>query len=283
MTSADVVAYVRKTAKVKRVGHGGTLDPGAAGVLPIAIGPATRLVEYLHQCYKAYRAEVTFGVVTDTYDAQGKIVAAQPGCKVAVAHLERALDQFRGEIEQRPPAHSALKVQGRRLYELAREGVAVEARLRKVEIRELRLVKQLLPEEESVSSCFLDVVCSSGTYIRSLCHDLGQALGCGAYMSFLVRTQVGPFSLNQSLCLEELTDPEKVYKALVGPEVAVAHLPKIVLSPDQRVRFAHGNAIPQRGAFTPGEYGVYDEEGQLVGIGIIRENQLQPRKVFAKD
>ena len=131
MTSADVVAYVRKIAKVKRVGHGGTLDPGAAGVLPIAIGPATRLVEYLHQCYKAYRAEVTFGVVTDTYDAQGKIVAAQPGCKVAVAHLERALDQFRGEIEQRPPAHSALKVQGRRLYDpLSLEGGDVDLRRR---------------------------------------------------------------------------------------------------------------------------------------------------------
>ncbi|MCK9221563.1 MAG: tRNA pseudouridine(55) synthase TruB [Limnochordia bacterium] len=284
MSSAAVVSYVRRTLDMKRVGHAGTLDPGAAGVLPIAVGWATRLVEYLHQCTKSYRAELTFGMVTDTYDAQGEVIERYPDCKVNMEDLEQVLASFQGEIYQTPPAYSALRVGGRRLYELAREGVKVTPKPRRVHISKLRVVKELLPDQERISSCFIDVECSSGTYIRSLCYDIGKLLGCGAYMSFLVRTRVGPFSLVESVCLEEIGNGQAAEATLNNPQVAISHMPKIMLTQEQKDRFVHGVPLELESVYAEGEYGVFcSGTGFLLGIGVLSRHYLQPKKVFHRD
>ncbi len=205
MTSHDAVAFVRRTFNTKRVGHTGTLDPAAAGVLPICIGQATRLVEYLQRGRKTYLAEITFGIETDTLDATGEVVSVADASHVNLDNLRATLDQFRGTIAQTPPMYSAIKRDGKKLYELAREG-ADEAELdiqpRQVEIYRLTVLRPI--ESSTRTRAMIKVECGSGTYIRSLVRDIGRALGCGATMSFLVRTQNGAFGIDES------HTPEKV-------------------------------------------------------------------------
>jgi tRNA pseudouridine55 synthase len=198
LTSHDVVARVRRITGQKKAGHAGTLDPLATGVLPVALGSATRLVEYLSDADKAYRAVVTLGATSDTYDREG-VVIPTPGAQMPLlTDVERALDAFRGEIDQLPPMHSAIKVGGKKLYELARSGVQVERQPRRVTIHRLNL------ESYDPPAVKLFVECSKGTYIRSLAHDLGAALGTGAYLEDLVRTRHGPFAVEQSVTLDAL-------------------------------------------------------------------------------
>ena len=197
MTSHDVVARVRRLAQQKRVGHAGTLDPAATGVLPVCLGQATRVAEYLSESGKSYRATVRFGAVTDTYDGEGRIVREAP-VDLTLTQIETALPEFVGEIEQVPPIYSAIKRDGQRLYALARRGQAVEAEARQVRIDALSIVAWSPPD------LVLDVDCGKGTYIRSLAFDLGERLGAGAHLAALVRTRSGPFTLDESLTVEEL-------------------------------------------------------------------------------
>ncbi|MFQ5873363.1 MAG: tRNA pseudouridine(55) synthase TruB [Dehalococcoidia bacterium] len=198
-TSFDIVRLVRKLTQQKRVGHGGTLDPLASGVLPICIGQATRVTEFLAEADKSYEAQVVLGVATDTYDSEGKVVERGDPSSVTYEVMQEALQSFRGPIEQMPPMFSALKHQGKRLYELARAGVVVERKKRSTIIHRLEVVKWEHP------LVILEVTCGRGAYIRSLVDDLGRALGCGAHLKNLVRLRTGPFDIRDSMELEEFT------------------------------------------------------------------------------
>lgn len=234
-TSHDVVARVRRAAGERRVGHAGTLDPLAEGVLVLALGRATRLLQFLTGAVKRYRASAILGVETDTYDGEGRIVASVP---VAVSEddVRAALDAFQGPIEQRPPLHSAVRVGGRRLYEIARAGQTIEVPMRRVIIYSIDLLEYESPRVE------FDVACSSGTYVRSLAHDLGQRLGTGAHLGKLVRLQVGPFASDQAVHLDTALERLRAGDGalLLPPDAAVQHLARVDLSSDQERRVRHG-------------------------------------------
>jgi tRNA pseudouridine55 synthase len=198
MTSHDVVARVRRISGQRKAGHAGTLDPLATGVLPVVLGKATRLVEYLADADKAYRANIMLGAVSDTYDREGTLTPVQDPVMPSRDTVESALDKFRGEIEQVPPMHSAIKVGGKKLYELARQGIEVERQTRHVTITRLDLEVYRPP----ILQIFVE--CSKGTYIRSLAYDLGAVLGTGAYLDALVRTRHGPFSIEGATTLDGL-------------------------------------------------------------------------------
>ncbi len=197
MTSFDIVAYLRSLLKEKKIGHTGTLDPGAVGVLPVCIGKATKTIEYLTDKDKVYRAELTLGVSTDTQDNYGNVLKV---CEVNFTKEQicNAIKSFVGRYSQIPPMYSAIKVEGKKLYELAREGITIERKPRDVTIHSINILD--IRDNKAV----FDVECSKGTYIRTLCSDIGDKLGCGGHMSFLVRTKAGNFELSDSLTLEEI-------------------------------------------------------------------------------
>lgn len=240
MTSHDVVHRIRKWSGEKRVGHGGTLDPRATGVLPIALGYGTRLLEFVSGM-KVYRAEIEFGKATNTYDAEGVIVAEGDASGLSESQVRRELAVFQGEIEQQPPRFSAIKQQGKPLYEYARRGLEVAVAPRKVRIFQSTLLSWHSP----VAS--VEVACGRGTYIRSLAHDIGQTVGCGAYLKALVRTQDGPFTLDDSIELEQLQ------VSLQGPDPSAPVLPMehvlsswpwVVLDATQEARVLQGLPVP---------------------------------------
>ena len=202
MTSHDVVSVVRRARGTKRVGHTGTLDPAASGVLPICVGHATRLAEYLQSDTKIYRAEMSFGFETDTLDALGQIIERGDAAFLTETSLAQSLEKFRGAIEQTPPMYSALKRDGKKLYELARAGETIEIAARPVTISRLELLRF---ESGPTPRAWLDIECSSGTYIRSLVRDIGQSLGVPATMTFLVRTQSGRFSIENAVLIEDIS------------------------------------------------------------------------------
>ncbi len=244
MTSHDVVSFIRRLAGLKRVGHTGTLDPGAVGVLPVALGQATRLVEYVTDQHKEYRAEVTLGVSTDSGDAFGKVVHCAPAVNVAREEIESVLAKFKGVLQQTPPMTSAVKVQGKKLYELARQGMDVPRPVRTVEIYSIRAVRWDL--KATKPRFLMDVVCGKGTYIRTLCQDIGHALGCGAYMSFLVRTATGDFVLEDALTLEELTrhaQSEALGEKMVSLEQATRGMASMHIDGGQARRISCGQTI----------------------------------------
>lgn len=203
MTSHDVIDYIRRVFGIKKAGHTGTLDPGAAGVLVVCLGSSTRLSRFLHNDDKEYRAEITFGLTTSTGDSFGTKVTAGDARQLTETDIRTALKLFTGVVSQVPPMTSALKWQGRKLYELARSGLVVERPARNVRVHSLKYIWGTgwgNPRPKAL----LHITCSKGTYIRTLCADLGQHLGCGAYMSFLVRTRAGCFKIEDSLTLEEI-------------------------------------------------------------------------------
>jgi len=283
MTSADAVAWIRRVLKIKKAGHTGTLDPGVAGVLPLCVGQATKLAEYLTAQEKGYRAEITFGVVTDTQDAFGKVIQQSPS-SVSRKEFETVLQRFQGEILQLPPMFSAVRKQGKHLYEYARQGLTVERQPRKVTIADIRLVHW---EDGRFPKAIFDIRCSKGTYVRTLCHDIGETLGCGAHMSFLIRTSSGPFTIGHSWTLEEIEENLAAgRKDFILPLAGTLDLPKVYLMPG-RVR-AFRSGLPSRptgfqkveGPIGEGrEVQVLFGE-QLLGIGIIRNQMLYPRKVL---
>ncbi len=207
MTSHDAVAVVRRATGIKRVGHTGTLDPAAAGVLPICVGQATRLVEYLQAGTKEYVAELTFGYETDMLDATGTVTGTGDASAVTLETLRHALDGFRGTIQQTPPLYSAIKQGGKKLYELARAGVAVddvEIKAREVTISRLMVSKFMESTGDTLPRAMLDIECTGGTYIRSLVRDIGRAVGCPATMTFLVRSRSGAFPLREAMTCEQV-------------------------------------------------------------------------------
>jgi len=212
MTSHDVVAVVRRVLHTKKVGHTGTLDPMAAGVLPICVGKATKIVEFLQEDQKTYRAEMTLGAVTDTQDIWGAVLEEKEPVVDQQLIIE-AINSFVGEIEQVPPMYSALKVNGKKLCDLAREGKTVE---RQPRVRHIYSIEIISVE---ANKAIFNVTCSKGTYIRTLCHDIGQKLGCGAHMSFLLRIRSGNFRIADSLTVEELrgTDIDKDLHKILQP------------------------------------------------------------------
>lgn len=233
MTSHDAVGYVRRQLGEKKVGHAGTLDPGAAGVLPVAVGRATRLIEYLDSVEKAYRAELVFGFSTDSGDDSGSVV--ERADVFAIPARERLLEAFAaftGTITQVPPAHSAIKINGRRACDLLREGHQVEIPSRQVQIHALKLL------QAGKNHIVFDVVCSKGTYIRSLCTDLGAYLGIPATMSFLVRRAVGSFALGDAVTAEQLAELKEA--SLLPMDVYLGHLPRYDLRPDRLKAFSNG-------------------------------------------
>lgn len=250
---------------MKKIGHTGTLDPDATGVLPVCVGKGTKLCSLLENHDKTYRAVLLLGIETDTQDISGQILAEQP-VTVTEEQIQQVLPSFRGKIMQIPPMYSALKVNGKKLYEYAREGKVIEREARPVEIYELTVEKVELPR------ITMTVHCSKGTYIRTLCHDIGQALGCGGCMESLVRTKVGNFSLDQAVTLKELEekrDTGVLESYLVTIEQIFGDLPAVTVSKEFDVRIHNGNRLSNT-MFAPRlsekQIRVYDSSGIFVGI-----------------
>ena len=241
MTSHDAVGLVRRVLHEKHVGHAGTLDPGAAGVLPIAVGKAARLIEYLDNVSKSYRAEMLLGVETDSGDDTGKATERAEDFEMPdIQKVEGVFKAFIGSIVQVPPAHSAIKINGRRACDLLRQGIKVDIPSRQVEIHSLRL----LEKDDKKRTLLFDVDCSKGTYVRSLCQDMGQALGIPSTMSFLVRTAVGKFQLSEAVSVEELQ--ELGDGALLNPEKYIGHIRRYNINPKRRNAFCNGLSSDDR-------------------------------------
>lgn len=276
MTSHDVVSVVRRVLGIKKVGHTGTLDPGVAGVLPICVGRATRLAEFIAGGDKAYRAEITFGVTTDTQDSFGETLTETDASHLGKGDVAYAITKFQGEIMQVPPMVSAVKVDGKRLYELAREGVEVERAARPVTIHKL----QLLDFRPGVHpTAYVDVVCSKGTYIRTLGYDLGQALGVGAHMSYLVRTRSGPFTLPDAATLAELAAGQAT---MLTPAAALGAMPRATVAPAAAERLKHGVAPRMQVNEPPGTtVALLDEAGELLALAEATATGISLLKVFA--
>jgi tRNA pseudouridine55 synthase len=260
-TSHDVVARVRRVAGERRVGHAGTLDPLAEGVLPVLLGRATRLAAYIQAQPKTYVATIALGTATTTDDAEGSVVATAPVPAFDAAVLER----FRGEIQQTPPAYSALKVGGRRAYAVARRGGAVTLEPRRVTIHDLRILSE--------EPLLLEVTCSKGTYIRSLARDIAQALGTVGHLAHLVRTRVGPFSLSTAVTIDALD----VARALLPPDTALPEAPVLTVSEPELARVRHGLAIPAPPGLQTPTVWVYDPEGRLVCLAAADGHSLRLR------
>ncbi len=265
MTSHDVVNLVRRRLGVRRVGHAGTLDPEAAGVLPILVGEATKLMAYLAEQDKEYRATLRLGLRTDTHDLTGRLLSEQPVPPLGVAEVERAAAAFVGRIRQRPPMYSAVHHGGRRLYELAREGREVDRQPREV------TVHAIVVEEVAPPRVRLRIVCGKGTYVRVLAADLGDALGPGAVVEALVRTRVGPFELDAAVPVPELQslDAAAVRARLRPPEAALAGWPTVRLGPRDAGAFRQGQAVVLGAAVASSgtRVAVHEIVGPLIGIG----------------
>ncbi len=236
MTSHDVVRHVRRITGVRKVGHAGTLDPMATGVLVICVGRATRLAEYITAADKSYQATMQLGVETDTYDADGRVLSSRP-VGISRDQVEAALLEFTGSIDQVPPMYSAIKRQGRPLYTLARRGITVERQARQVRISRAELVHWAPP------CATIAVTCSAGTYVRSLAHDLGQLLGCGAHLTQLARRRSGRFDLSDAVPLKELS-AENWTDHLRPMDAAVSGLPVLAINPEAARQLIQGQSIP---------------------------------------
>lgn len=282
-TSFDVVAKMRGILKIKKMGHTGTLDPDATGVLPVCIGNGTKLVELFSDHEKEYIAELMLGVATDTQDLSGEILKTAP-VEVSCEEIREAVLSFVGEYMQLPPMYSAVKVNGKKLYELAREGKEVERKARLVSFREIEILSMELPVVK------IRVVCSKGTYIRTLCNDIGEKLGCFGAMKSLIRTRVGMFKLEDAITLEELEqyrDAGKLAEILLPSDSIFMHLPAVYAKPENCRFLDNGNAMyPNMLIKSP-----YFKDGQEVrmyggekfyGIYqfVAKESKLKPVKMF---
>jgi tRNA pseudouridine55 synthase len=284
-TSQDAVTAVKKLLKVRKAGHAGTLDPLATGVLLVCLNEATKVTGLLSDLGKEYRVTAKLGESTDTYDAEGRITAKTGDFHFSLADIAAALEKFRGEIEQVPPMYSAVKRGGRPLYELARQGIEVDRETRRVTISSIEVLRY---EEPSLTFV---VACSKGTYVRTLCHDLGEMLGVGAHMTDLVRTRIGGFTVEDAARLDEL--PLKA-AALHTLDAALRHVPVIALDADGARRVRHGNPVgyapgqlrggDNAGAATQTGRGgcvqLRDPEGKLLGIGRITRDTIRVERLL---
>ncbi|MCB0824751.1 MAG: tRNA pseudouridine(55) synthase TruB [Armatimonadetes bacterium] len=269
ITSHDVVSRLRRRFQTKRIGHAGTLDPLATGLLVLAVGPATRFLQYLPLEPKEYISTFKFGQTTNTFDAEGEVTQTRSvpaNLEAAIAHN---IDQFRGEIQQTPPMYSAVKVNGQPLYKYARKGEEVEVKSRTVFIEEMELLEINGDEAE------FRIVCSGGTYIRTLAHDLGEAIGCGAYISQLARTQVGEFDIEDAVTLEDVGESD-----LIPLSKALKPMPLERLNPIQIEYVRNGRQIQFRHSLTAKTIGLTDQEGNVIGIGHVVGNMVQPECII---
>jgi tRNA pseudouridine55 synthase len=278
LTSHDVVQIIRRGTGIRRAGHTGTLDPRASGVLVILIGPAVRLSEYVSASDKRYQATIHLGSTTDTFDADGRITASFPIEDIDEDKFNEILQQFVGEMEQVPPPYSAVKVKGRKAYEMAREGEEVDLAPRIINVYSLEVLEWAPPE------AVVDVYCSSGTYVRSLANDLGKALGSGAHLMGLRRTKSGRFTLRDAVPLrrlQEAFDAGNWYRFLIPAAEALADWPMVELDADQVELIRHGHRVPAEPGQTGWARGV-SQQGDLVGLIEVDEEtqEWQPRKVF---
>ena len=274
LTSHDVVNQLRRLSGMRRVGHAGTLDPLATGVLLLGLGRATRLLEYLTGLPKLYETAVRLGQTTLTYDAEGEVVAERPYAHLSLADIHHALQPFRGPIWQKPPRYSAIKQDGRPLYQLARQGIDVDTPARAVTIYELTLLAWEPPELR------LGVCCSAGTYIRSLGHDLGEALGCGGYLTALRRAAIGDFTLDQAVPLADLT-AANVPAHVQPPESATRHLPQLDLPMPEVDRLLLGQRLARESDHALHSLvRVMAADGRLLGILRAEADYWQPHKMF---
>ncbi|MFY9523632.1 MAG: tRNA pseudouridine(55) synthase TruB [Limnochordia bacterium] len=294
MSSHQVVSFFRRLLQMKRIGHGGTLDPGASGVLPILVGKATRLSDYLMDYEKTYVAELTLGLATSTQDASGETTALNTEFTVSPKRLADVLASFQGTIWQTPPMVSAVRVGGRRLYELAREGVSVPRKPRQVQIHAINIMA-IWHEQETLgfgTRVLLRVVCSKGTYIRTLCHDIGEKLGVGAHMSFLTRVKSGPLHSSQAYTLEEITElvERGSLEFLLPMQHALPDWVQVKVHPLVEERIKNGHFIlPEHLVDVPSTLTVGDDvvllslDGQMLALAEIRKTDrliCQPFRVF---
>lgn len=293
-TSQDVVAKLRGRLHIRRVGHTGTLDPMATGVLPVCFGKATRIIEYYDADFKTYEAEMKLGMVTDTLDITGTVLETKP-VDVSEEDVIQTIDSFRGWITQIPPKYSALKVNGKPLYKYAREGVEVEIKSRKIYVEDIQPVEVNLRENRIL----FRVTCSKGTYIRTICDDIGKKLGCGGTMTALQRTQSGCFRVEDARTLPEILEmtDEELERCVIPMDETLVHLGRIELKSMESVPFYYNGreidtgyvnvlaspAVPeamQEESRLGDKYRVYDPEGKFLGISSLRENTLYPEKVI---
>ena len=271
MTSHDVIGFLRRVLNTKKIGHGGTLDPDAAGVLPVFAGTATRLLSYAMAGRKQYIAEFTLGEQRDTGDDSGTVVKTMPVPELTVAQLQEVLQGFLGQQLQMPPMYSAVKINGQKLYQLARKGVEVERQARPIEIYKLELL-------DFTSTKFtVAVECSKGTYIRVLGEDIATALGTCGTMSFLLRTQVGSYLLNEAHTLQEIAaNPQGCCAKAIS---AVSHLPQLALTANQAARITNGVRTTVNGT-ADGQYALLGPGNEFLGIGKCVECKVQAEKIF---
>lgn len=285
MTSHDVVDRIRRAARMKRVGHTGTLDPSATGLLILCLGTATRLSEHFTGLEKTYEGTMRLGVETASYDLDGEVVAEQPVPNLTLDDLQRECDKFVGAIQQIPPMVSAVRVDGERLYKLARKGEVVERPARSVTVRAYDVLSYEAPDAR------VRVTCSSGTYVRSLCHDVGQALGCGAALASLRRTAVGRHHIEDALPLDAFTSPDSV-EARLMPMGDALDLPVGVLEDDALTALSNGSPISSRNLAggCPVSHGwvqLKSKAGDLLALGMVEpaglESLVHPKRVFLND
>lgn len=280
MTSHDVVLQARRIFKEKRIGHTGTLDPSATGVLVLCLGKATRIAQFLEAGEKEYQAVLKLGVVTDTLDADGAILETRAYVAPDRAGILEVLQRFTGTIIQTPPAYSALKIGGIPSYKLARQGKAAPLKARQVAIHDIQLLSYDDPWIR------ISVRCSKGVYIRTLCADLGDALGTGAHLASLIRNRSGRFRIEESSTLERLScyDPEELKEVVVPLDKALDAMPAITLTEPDSVRILHGNKVaqPENSVLAEGQFvRLYDPSGRFLSIGRSEYGLFKPDIVFS--
>jgi len=277
-TSHDVIAKLRGMLKQKRIGHGGTLDPQATGVLPVFIGRATRAAEFSENAEKEYTAEFKLGITTDTQDITGNIINEKV-VTVTVNDLSAILPNFTGPQNQVPPMYSAIKKDGKKLYELARKGIEIPREPKKITIHKLELLNiQNLEHKYS-----LRIVCSKGTYIRTLCHDIGNALGCGATLTALHRTRAGVYSIESAFTLEETAkyiSTDSVNEILLPTDTIFSDHPPITITDSETRKAKNGALCSAPGNPENGIYRVYAPNGEFLLLGEIKNNQIKTIKSF---
>jgi tRNA pseudouridine55 synthase len=280
MTSFDAVRVVRRVFDERRVGHAGTLDPTATGLLPICIGQATRLVDYFHQQTKTYHCVVRFGERSETLDTEGEVVSGGDASALTEADVRRVADGFVGDIEQVPPMHSAVRHEGRHLYELARSGQQVERKARPVRIESIE-VTAFRPGPRAEAE--LVVVSGKGAYMRVLAAEIGESLGTGGLLAWLSRTAYGALRLEDAVTPDALAEYDDPATALLPPDRAVSFLPRVDLAPQQATMIGRGQSVwlPRVPELSAGnQCRVHSADGRLIAIGEIAGNLLRPTKVL---
>ena len=270
-TSQDVTARLRRVFGTRRIGHGGTLDPMATGVLPVFVGRATRGVEFFEHAEKTYETVLRLGLTTDTEDITGTVLSERP-VSVTAQQVEQALEAFRGEIMQVPPMYSALKVNGQKLCDLARKGKVVQRQPRPITIHELTLL------EQGENTLRLRVCCSKGTYIRTLCKDIGEKLGCGGCMQQLRRVSAGEYTIEEAVPLQELLDTAEPDTYLRGVDTMFRNYPAVTLTANQETRCRNGNAFSVK--LAEGTYRAYSRTGEFLMLAKVENGVMSTIKSF---